>query len=645
MGASPAEARQLVPTRDVGTTGSASASDAPGAARGDPAHITIAVVPGGTSVGELSRVPGMGVGILSAGIGEVSASQTYLDIGQGARIPDSLYESPLPPLSFETGAAGGVPGVPRATWQGIQERASSAPADLVPGLLGGLLYRHGVSAAVDPGAGQAGAILAGRRGAVIQTRCRSGQCSAATVTSANFGRLRALADRLHGDDLLIALGRPPPDSNHGLALGIAGRGFDGTLTSDSTRMRGYVISTDLAPTILERLDLPVPREMTGEPIRTDGAVDASYVQGLQDRLAAIGPRRAPVIGISVLIWLGLTALAAGAFRREGLRVALTVLASTLALVPAVLFVCAAVEPSELAERLIVGIGCPVLAAFVLWFAPGLRGLAIAAAASVTAYGVDAIAGSRLTELSLIGPNPIAGIRFYGIGNELEATIAALIPIGTGAALAGWAPRAAPRAAALAFAVTGLAGIAVFAPGRFGADVGAAVGISIGTAVAIGICLGARRWRWAWVIAAPIGALAALVAVDLVSGGNAHLTRSVLDAGGLGDLGQTFQRRLELSAHSFARYSDSAIFWIVVALIVAGLIGWRSVRAWFGARDALWAGFGGAIGGTIAGMLANDSGALLLMIGAVLCAAAVGVAWATHEGRPRPGLWRPAGPVT
>jgi hypothetical protein len=144
--------------------------------------------------------------------------------------------------------------------------------------------------------------------------------------------------------------------------------------------------------------------------------------------------------------------------------------------------------------------------------------------------------------------------------------------------------------------------------------------------------------------APLAALAALVAIDLVSGGNAHLTRSVLDAGGLGDLGQVFQRRLELSGHSFARYATSAIFWIVIALIVAGLAGWRSVRAWFGPRDALWAGFAGAIGATVAGTLANDSGALLLAIGTVVCAAVAGVAWATRERR-IPGLWSPAGPLT
>ena len=410
-------------------------------------------------------------------------------------------------------------------------------------------------------------------------------------------------------------------------------------------MRGYVLDTDLAPTILGRLGFAVPDQMTGEPIRTDGAVDAGYVQGLSDRLAEIGPRRGPVVGLSVLAWLILTALAWVAFRRAGIETGITVLATSLVLLPLVLLVCAAIEPSELAERLIVGIGCPVLALALLWFAPGLRGLAIAAAASVGAYGVDVIAGSHLTELSLIGPNPIAGIRFYGIGNELEATIAVLVPLGTGAALTGWAPRSSPRAAALAFTLTGLAAIAVFAPGRFGADVGVAIGIAVGTAIAVGVCLGVRRWRWAWVIAAPVAALAALVAIDLVSGGDAHLTRSVLDAGGLGDLGQVFQRRLELSAHSFARYATSVIFWIVIALIVAGLARWRSVRAWFGGRDALWAGFAGAIGATVAGTLANDSGALLLVIGAVVCVAVAGVAWATHEERRVPGLWSPAGPVT
>ena len=520
------------------------------------------------------------------------------------------------------------------------------PADILPGLLGSTLTRANVARIHAVRSALSTALpIVDEHGRVPAPRCHRPGCASVAVASADLAGVRKLAKDLRGDGLLIALGRPPPPSNHGLALGIAGRGFGGTLTSDSTRMRGYVLSTDLAPTILDHLGISVPGEMSGEPIQTDGAVDASYVQDLADRLAAIGPRRGPVIGLSVLCWVILTVVAWVALRRAGLQVALTILATSLCLVPGVLLLCAAIQPSELAEGLIVGLASPALAVLILWVAPGLRGLAIAIAASVVAYGIDAVAGSHLTELSLIGPNPIAGIRFYGIGNELEATIAALVPIGTGAALAGWAPRSSPGAAALAFAVTGLAAIAAFAPGRFGADVGAAIGISIGTAVAIGVCLGARRWRWAWAIVAPIAALAALVAADLVSGGNAHLTRSVLDAGGLGDLGQVFQRRLELSAHSFSRYAGSVIFWIVMALILAGIIAWRSVRAWFAGRDVLWAGFLGAIAATLAGTLANDSGALLLMIGAVLCAAAAGVAWATRSERRVPGLWSQAGPVT
>jgi hypothetical protein len=624
--------------------GPASPSNALAASRG-PAHVTIAIVPERTTVGELARVPGMGVGILSAGVGNISADQTYLDIGQGARVQESLYDSPLPRLKI-TGAEGSGLRVPGSQWRAVRSRADSVPADILPGLLGSALTRADVARIHAVRSPPSTALpIVDEHGRVPAPRCHHPGCASVAVASADLAGVRKLAEDVRGDDLLIALGRPPPPANHGLALGIAGRGFDGTLTSDSTRMRGYVLSTDIAPTILDRLGISVPGEMSGEPIRTDGAVDASYVQDLADRLAAIGPRRAPVIGLSVLGWMVLTALAWIALRRAGLQVALTILATSLCLVPGVLLLCAAIEPSELAEGLIVGLGCPALAVLILWVAPGVRGLAIAAALSVGAYGIDAIAGSHLTELSLIGPNPIAGIRFYGIGNELEATIAALVPIGTGAAVAGWAPRSSPGAAALAFACTGLAAIAAFAPGRFGADVGAAIGISIGTAVAIGVCLGARRWRWVWVIVAPIAALAALVAADLVSGGNAHLTRSVLDAGGLGDLGQAFQRRLELSAHSFSRYAGSVIFWIVMALIVAGIVARRSVRAWFAGRDVLWAGFLGAIAATLAGTLANDSGVLLLMIGAVLCAAATGAAWATRSERRVPSLWSQAGPVT
>src|SRR5439155_155030 len=73
----------------------------------------------------------------------------------------------------------------------------------------------------------------------------------------------------------------------------------------------------------------------------------------------------------------------------------------------------------------------------------------------------------------------------------------------------------------------------------------------GTARAALAALGERRahTRVIAVVAAPIVALAALAALDLATGGNAHFTRSVLRAGGLHDVADIAQRRVELSYHS------------------------------------------------------------------------------------------------
>ncbi len=84
-----------------------------------------------------------------------------------------------------------------------------------------------------------------------------------------------------------------------------------------------------------------------------------------------------MIGISLLIWAALARLAAALFGARGARVALPLVAVSGIYVPAVLFVGGALEPSEAAERLIVGLGCPVLAAMTLAVARGYAAVAIA----------------------------------------------------------------------------------------------------------------------------------------------------------------------------------------------------------------------------------------------------------------------------
>jgi hypothetical protein len=172
---------------------------------------------------------------------------------------------------------------------------------------------------------------------------------------------------------------------------------------------------------------------------------------------------------------------------------------------------------------------------------------------------------------------------------------------------------------------------VFAAGRFGADVGAAIVLPLGAAVAAAAATwrgGGSRGRVVWaVIAAPLVALGLLALIDLISGGDSHLTRSVLDAGGASDLADVAERRLRLSAHSFARRGN--LFFAAVVLVLA-VLGWRDrerLLAWFVRRRAARAALAGALAATVVGTLANDSGALLLEVGAAYLLAFLAFAWA------------------
>jgi hypothetical protein len=559
-------------------------------ARSADSEVTLAWLPPGTSVEQLARI-GMSPGLMSAGLGSVPAEQTYLDISQGSRVFDSLYEGDLPRVR--------VPLDRPLENEAVIRRAESAPADVVPGLLATTLA----------GAGEG-----------------------FEVRDASLAQARRLVAGLGEGELLIAIERPPPAKNQALAIGIAGKGYDGNVTSDSTRLDGYVLSTDVAPTILERYGIAVPSQMSGQAIRAEGGVDPEAVTALGDRMAVISERRGPVIGLSLLVWLVcLGALAVLGVARQGVRV----LGLSVVYLPLLLLLGAALEPGQGAEQALVMLGAPALAALTLALLGGYRALAAASALTVLAYAADVIAGSPLTALSLLGPNPGLGVRFYGIGNELEALLAVLIVAGTGAGLAGFAPRASPRGCAVAFLAIGVAAAFVFAAGRFGADVGAAIVFPLGAAVAAAVVAARRRRSALLIVALPFAVLALLALADLLSGANAHLTRSVLDAGGLGGLGDVAQRRLQLSAHSFSRPVVLVFLPLIAALAALAVARRERLRGWLEGRPAMRAGLIGAVAATVVGTLANDSGALLLEIGAAYLLVFTGFAWAEADTKSLP----------
>jgi cell division protein FtsW (lipid II flippase) len=599
----------------------ASATAGPAGAEPDPGgRAVIAVLPYQTSVEQIATVPDLAPGVISAGLGSVPVAQTFLDISQGNRVNQNLYDGELPRLYVQDGR------VPARLWGRVVDRADSAPANIVPGLLATTLADAGVPVGAEADSGLATLIGVDRDGAA-PIAADAGSAPGLSVIRIRLGELRQLAEGLGPDDLLIAVAAGARADQELLPAGIAGPGYAGNLTSASTRTDGVVLTTDIGPTVLEHLGVEVPDEFNGSEITSGDDRDPEAVADLQSRLDH-RPSRDTVVLLPLLIWLALTGLATLVWRAPGARVALRLLALSAAWAPLILLGLAAPDAGPLASALAVGLGAPALALATDRLLSPCAGLALACGLTVAAYAVDVVAGSPLTALSVLGPNPGAGVRFFGIGNELEAILTTLALIGTGAWLETRPDVDGRRAAAWFVGVAGIAA-AAFAPGRFGADVGAAIVLAVGAATAAVIVLGLERRRAILVVVGGgAAALVALVAIDAALGG-AHLSRSVLGAGEAGDVVDVFDRRLRLMVHTFTHPVYPELLVACGALLVTGVVRRRRVSAWFGDRWAARAGYLGAVAGVLLGTVANDSGSVLLVIGTIYLAICAGYYWATQ----------------
>jgi hypothetical protein len=116
-----------------------------------------------------------------------------------------------------------------------------------------------------------------------------------------------------------------------------------------------------------------------------------------------------------------------------------------------------------------------------------------------------------------------------------------------------------------------------------------------------------------VIVIPLLGVGALALLDVVTGGNGHFTRNVLDQGS-GNFLDTVLRRLLLAANSL--FNGRRMPVIVAAGALAVGFAYRN-RAWLYRPVAQPAWHAALLGGLIScvlGSLANDSGPLLFVVG-------------------------------
>lgn len=438
-------------------------------------------------------------------------------------------------------------------------------------------------------------------------------------------------------DLVIVVGPVGPRGPAELTVAaIAGPGIEtGRARSATTRRDGFVTLPDIAPTVLDFLEIDIPDSMNGTGIVSSGgaAPELSDLRTMADenelavfRDGVTGPASVTFIVVQVVAY-ALAALALTRFRRTRRWV------SVLLLVPlaqtSLAFLSRFVAYDVLGE-----VGYVValfLAGLAVAFAADSIGRALEprvgpgavllpplllVSLTLVVLVVDIALGGRLQLNTVFGYSPTVAGRFAGFGNLAFALLASTSIL---AVTGWWALRSlrgrAPSRAALAAAGSALALVVVVdgAP-SLGSDVGGVLALVPAGAVVV-LLLAGVRLSWARVLLIAAGTAAVLVTFALVDlarpeESRTHLGRlaaKVLDADD-GGVTTVLRRKLE---SNIGILTSSVWTWVIpIALAFLTFLVWRrpgSLRSVEERFPGLRAGLIGALVAGVIGFLLNDSG--------------------------------------
>jgi len=412
------------------------------------------------------------------------------------------------------------------------------------------------------------------------------------------GLIGAIIDDADDGDMLMVL--VPTPARHQVAAGI-------------------VTNLDVAPTILAAFGVTVPESIRGHELEVvESNNSARLVAALAERSAATSLQRKtilhPIVSAYIVLYLATLlyiVLRPGfAWVNRALRVLLPMMMSMpLALLILPVFRVTDALPA-LGSALALALGLSVLANYpvksTLW---PVSIISLATALTILA---DAYTGSHLIQNSVLGYDPMAGARFYGIGNEYMGVLVGAAIMGT-SSLFDIFPRSEQwlRRASLAFYALVLVTIALPA---LGANVGGGITASISLAVTSLLLyrteLTGRRVVLVLGASALVVIASTLFDLYLNPGGPSHLGKAVqmVDANGLSEAFAIIRRKASMNLKLF-RYSVWSRAFVIALAVLAWLL-YRPTPLMLRIKrlyPCAVLGLAGTIVGALVALLVNDSG--------------------------------------
>jgi hypothetical protein len=417
----------------------------------------------------------------------------------------------------------------------------------------------------------------------------------------------------------------------------------GYLRSASTQRAGFLTLVDVAPTVLDLLDVPRPVEMEGRPAevvasgaslpdRVDHLVTLNEASRFRERLL-FPTTLAVVVALAVLCAATIVVLARGGAAPRT-RAALAFLAlAALAVLP-LSFLARAFPLEDLGAGfywafLVAGAAVVAAAATVAGRRGGAgRGALVGVLALVLVVPLaDVMTGSHLSLSSAFGYSPTGNSRLYGISNYAFGQVAAASCLLAAFVAGRWAT---PRGRAAAVGLLTVVLVVVGMP-LWGSDVGGIIAFTPTVLVFAALVTG-YRLRLRTVVVGLLVTGAAVTAFGLVDlarpeGQRAHLGRLFERVGdeGLEPLLSIMERKLLANLRV-----TTTSFWIaaipvaVAFLVFLARYPGRPLARLRDEMPTLQAGLASALVAGVVGSVVNDSGAIVG--GVTLTVLAVSLAW-------------------
>jgi hypothetical protein len=379
---------------------------------------------------------------------------------------------------------------------------------------------------------------------------------------------------------------------------IAGNGWSGYVTSNSTQRFGLVTNLDVTATVLDVMGLQRPVEVIGNEMRsvpTDLSLQCRIERLTRMDATAVSIDQAKpgivntFVAITVLT-LAISALIlvrARVWPLRSVRVGVGLLKSVLLFTLSVpvsswlmyLWRPWPDTPAEASIALVVTASAVWAVGMLLWWRTRMRvPVAVLSLSTALVLILDQLAGAPLSFTNFFGYSPLLAARFYGMGNEAAAILFGSTIVGMALLFDEWRGSTAVRNAKLfGIPVVGFVVVFVSAAPFLGANVGVAIWGVAGFGLAWTLMNGRRvTWRLvALALLAVVLLIAILAAIDLSSGGaQTHLARSLISAqeGGLGELWTIVVRKAETNVRVLTRTNWSYI--LIATLMFLALMRWR-----------------------------------------------------------------------